>query len=111
MCGICGIYSSSSGAVDRHESVVQLMRDALVHRGPDAAGIWAKSDGRLAIGHRRLAILDLSPAGAQPMRSISGRYVIVFNGEIYNYAAIRNKLQQVGYSEWRGHSDTEVLLA
>jgi asparagine synthase (glutamine-hydrolysing) len=92
------------------------MADTLIHRGPDDAGVWVDEHVGLALGHRRLAILDLSPAGHQPMVSASGRYVIAFNGEIYNHLALRDDLQKVGAGgtapiHWRGHSDTETLLA
>jgi asparagine synthase (glutamine-hydrolysing) len=83
------------------------MAAAIAHRGPDDAGLWCQPDAGLALAHRRLAILDLSPAGHQPMLSASGRYVIAFNGEIYNHQALRQELQ----GPWRGHSDTETLLA
>src|SRR5688500_13622291 len=82
------------------------MASCLTHRGPDDAGTFADPAGA-ALGFRRLSIVDLSPAGAQPMTSASGRYVLVFNGEIYNFQRLRNHFHQ----EWRGHSDTEVLLA
>lgn len=89
------------------------MADAIAHRGPDDSGIWSDAQLGLSLSHRRLAILDLSPAGHQPMVSVSGRYVISFNGEIYNHLLIRNDLQAAGLlvSGWRGHSDTETLLA
>src|SRR5690606_38891295 len=82
------------------------------HRGPDDAGVWVEAHAGLAFGHRRLAVLDLSPAGRQPMVSPSGRFVIVFNGEIYNYGSLRQALDVQGYPvSWQGHSDTETLLA
>ena len=84
------------------------MADRLVHRGPDDAGVWADAGAGVALGHRRLAIIDLSPAGHQPMLSDCGRYVIAFNGEIYNHLALRGELAG---QAWRGHSDTETLLA
>lgn len=95
------------------------MCDSLAHRGPDDAGTWAEPEQGVWFGHRRLAVLDLTPEGHQPMLSASGRYVIVFNGEIYNYRELRTKLEQgnalsPGEREkyvWRGHSDTEVILA
>ncbi len=88
------------------------MSDTLAHRGPDDTGAWVDPAAGLALGHRRLAVLDLSPAGHQPMHSASGRFVIAFNGEIYNHADLRGQLQSRGAaSAWRGHSDTETLLA
>ncbi len=93
-------------------TIIKSMTDALVHRGPDDEGHWISNDGKLALGQRRLAIIDLSPAGHQPMVSPGGRYVITFNGEIYNYREIRKELESRGQAPvWRGHSDTEVLLA
>ena len=88
------------------------MADALIHRGPDDAGCWADPEAGIALGHRRLAVLDLSPAGHQPMMSASGRYVLAFNGEIYNHLEIRGELVTPRQTaQWRGHSDTETLLA
>src|SRR5690606_30125903 len=77
---------------------------------PDADGHWLDADAGIALGHRRLSILDLSPAGAQPMASRDGRWVIAYNGEIYNFADLRAELEQHGAIAWRGHSDTEILL-
>lgn len=94
------------------KSLVQNMAMAIRHRGPDAEGIWEDSLTGVSLGHRRLSILDLSPAGGQPMHSVCGRYVIVFNGEIYNHLALRQRLDQCHPApHWRGHSDTETLLA
>jgi asparagine synthase (glutamine-hydrolysing) len=89
------------------------MAGTLVHRGPDDAGVWVDETVGLALAHRRLSILDLSPAGHQPMVSRSGRYVIAFNGEVYNHQALRDELEKLGSGDtaWRGHSDTETLLA
>jgi len=86
------------------------MLDAIAHRGPDDSGVWIGANG-LELGHRRLSIIDLSPTGHQPMPSHDGRFQIVFNGEIYNYAALRSELEALGARPWRGTSDTEVLLA
>lgn len=110
MCGICGILSSESNA--SLAGTARVMADTLRHRGPDDAGVWADPDVDVALGHRRLSIVDLSPAGAQPMMSPCGRYVIVFNGEIYNHLTLRDDLAHEGAtSVWRGSSDTETLLA
>lgn len=94
-------------------AMVTRMRDTLAHRGPDDAGSWLDGEAGIALAHRRLSILDLSPAGHQPMQSISGRFVLVFNGEVYNHLDIRRKLEKAyqGPTGWRGHSDTETLLA
>ncbi|MDI6748790.1 MAG: asparagine synthase (glutamine-hydrolyzing) [Rhodocyclaceae bacterium] len=94
---------------------MRRMANTLIHRGPDDVGVWVDADAGIALGHRRLAILDLSPAGHQPMVSTSGRYVIAFNGEIYNHLELRKALSKLGAGgtapAWRGHSDTETLLA
>lgn len=90
------------------------MSDTLIHRGPDDSGIWVDTDVSIALGHRRLSIIDLSPEGHQPMLSASGRYVTVLNGEIYNFQVLRKELEgdlKVEASNWRGYSDTEVMLA
>ena len=111
MCGISGIFSEASRSAPIGD-VLHRMIAAISHRGPDAAGIWEDTSCGLGLGHSRLSIVDLSPAGHQPMRSICDRYVIVFNGEIYNHQALREKLE-AGSAEaitWRGHSDTETLL-
>lgn len=108
MCGIAGFWNPE-GAPREPESVLRAMTDSLRHRGPDDAGYhWDPAVG-LAMGHRRLSIVDLAPTGHQPMKSRSGRFVIVFNGEIYNHAALRSELAQSG-AEFRGRSDTEVML-
>jgi asparagine synthase (glutamine-hydrolysing) len=108
MCGIAGFWATRAHGRSTALAVVQAMADRLAHRGPDGSGVWADDDGALALGHRRLAIVDLSEAGHQPMRSPSGRYELIFNGEIYNHMALRAEL---GTQPWRGHSDTETLLA
>ena len=110
MCGIAGLLTPGSGDADGITATLQKMIRSLTHRGPDAEGYW--TEGGVALGHRRLSILDLSDAGAQPMRSESGRYVIVFNGEIYNHLDMRRDIAADGAApDWRGHSDTETLLA
>jgi asparagine synthase (glutamine-hydrolysing) len=88
------------------------MTDALAHRGPDASGIWTQAAAGVCLGHRRLSILDLSEAGAQPMRGDCGRFAVTFNGEIYNHLELRAELEAAGAAPlWRGHSDTETVLA
>jgi asparagine synthase (glutamine-hydrolysing) len=110
MCGITGVWSFADFAQSRE--ALPWMTAAIAHRGPDDAGYWFDEAAGIALGHRRLSIVDLSPAGHQPMASASGRYQIIFNGEIYNHAVLRRELEQSGHCfEWRGHSDTEVLLA
>src|SRR5678816_3740138 len=110
MCGFAGWFDSSrSVGHDCLRSVALEMNDALRHRGPDSAGDWVSSDLSLAIGHRRLAILDLSPAGHQPMLTPDDRFVLSYNGEIYNHATVREELSTHGWT-FRGHSDTETLL-
>ncbi len=110
MCGLTGLMLATPEAPERLRGTVQRMADAVAHRGPDAAGVWVHDDGHVAFGFRRLAILDLSPAGHQPMHSASGRYTIVFNGEIYGATALRDRLAGLGHT-FRGRSDTEVILA
>lgn len=109
MCGIAGIWLR--GQSDELSPSIKRMTDAIAHRGPDADGFWIDANRGLAFGHRRLSILDLSSAGAQPMRSASGRYVITFNGEVYNFEAIRAELDKSFRTDWNGGSDTEVMLA
>lgn len=112
MCGIAGIFiagNNNQGSLNT-ELIVNRMLDSLAHRGPDDRGVWVGEQSRLVLGHRRLSIIDLSPLGKQPMSSASGRYQIVFNGEIYNFKKIREELEKYGII-FRGHSDTEVLLA
>lgn len=112
MCGLCGFWQGSARwDPEQGRRWVQRMAERLVHRGPDDAGAWVDAETGIALGHRRLAILDLSPAGHQPMLDASGRWVLVFNGEIYNHAELRRTLEGQGSGGWRGHSDTEVLLA
>ncbi len=107
MCGLTGFWSERLGR-DEASAVLAAMAATLAHRGPDDEGIWC--DDGMGLAHRRLAVIDTSPDGHQPMRSADGRYVLVFNGEIYNFRECRQQLQQEGV-DFRGHSDTEVLLA
>ena len=111
MCGLAGLLSSSGSDQSELEAVAVRMADAIRHRGPDDSGAWVDARAGLALGHRRLAIVDLSSAGHQPMLSASGRFVLAYNGEIYNHLEIRSALDAELASTWRGHSDTETLLA
>src|SRR5690242_18674568 len=106
MCGIAGFWRSTSADV-RPEDVLRRMGDVLRYRGPDDSGTWHDDASGVGFTFRRLSILDLSPAGHQPMASASGRTWMIFNGEVYNHEAIRSEL---GLARWRGHSDTEVML-
>lgn len=113
MCGLVGFFGGdwSSGA-DAARAMLLRMAGCISHRGPDGTAAWLEGENRVALGHNRLAILDLSAAGDQPMHSASGRYVIVYNGEIYNHLELRERLTTEGRAgPWRGHSDTETLLA
>ena len=111
MCGITG-YLTTDRSRHLNEDVLIRMTAAIRHRGPDNDGHWWDREAGVALGMRRLAILDLSPAGNQPMLSADGRFVIVFNGEIYDHRSIRAELEAAGQAPaWRGHSDTEILLA
>ena len=107
MCGIAGILSVRDGAVD--EPRLLRMRDTLVSRGPDGAGVWHDASRRVGLAHRRLAIVDLSSAGAQPMATEDGRLQLVYNGEIYKHLALRRELERAGH-RFRSQCDTEVLL-
>ncbi|MCC2958538.1 asparagine synthase (glutamine-hydrolyzing) [Massilia sp. IC2-477] len=113
MCGFTGFLGASPFQEDgASRAVLGRMTDSIRHRGPDDAGYWLDVGHGIALGHRRLAIIDLSPAGHQPMPSSSGRYVIAFNGEIYNHVTLRDELAGAGAAPaWRGRSDTETLLA
>lgn len=109
MCGIVGILGSSGISTE----VIQGMTGAIRHRGPDDDGVWLDSEAGIGLGHRRLSIVDLSSMGHQPMLSASGRFVISYNGEIYNHLELRSQLDSAGLTPpdgWRGHSDTETLL-
>ena len=112
MCGIAGFFNPAFTARSQDEmhAITTRMTDAMLHRGPDDGGVWVDTAAGIALGHRRLSILDLSPLGHQPMASADGRYCMVFNGEVYNFQELRAELEQHGHT-WRGHSDTEVMLA
>ncbi|MCP4922840.1 MAG: asparagine synthase (glutamine-hydrolyzing) [bacterium] len=109
MCGIAGIVGVKLGQKEL-EALTRSMGATLQHRGPDAAGVWADESSGVGLAHQRLSIVDLSPAGAQPMISDCARYVIVYNGEVYNGKALRDELSKKGHY-FRGHSDTEAVLA
>ena len=133
MCGLTGFWQSTNFSKSTASTIALQMADRIVHRGPDDSGVWVDEDSGLALAHRRLAIVDLSPAGHQPMVSGSERFVMVFNGEIYNHLQMREELEKIppnpplskggsisesgspllkgGVVRWRGHSDTETLLA
>jgi asparagine synthase (glutamine-hydrolysing) len=110
MCGIAGFIAATR--LDAMESIGSRMADTIAHRGPDDAGVWIDRDAGVCLAHRRLAILDLSPTGHQPMMSSSNRFVMSYNGEIYNHLEIRAEIEASGFSvRWSGRSDTETLLA
>ena len=113
MCGVVGFWDKQSLIEGNPEDLVRKMSAKLSHRGPDDGSAWIDPDAGLALGHQRLAIQDLSPAGKQPMLSRSGRYVIAYNGEIYNARELKAELEKDSSvsQDWKGHSDTEVLLA
>jgi asparagine synthase (glutamine-hydrolysing) len=111
MCGLAGFISRTSPADDQAMAAVAVrMTGAIAHRGPDDEGVWTDAAAGIALGHRRLSIIDLSAEGHQPMHSAGGAFVLVFNGEIYNFQEIRSDLERHGH-RFRGHSDTEVMLA
>ncbi|HUP79384.1 MAG TPA: asparagine synthetase B, partial [Pirellula sp.] len=106
MCGFIGI--ASRRVIDKRDWLAAGC-NAMKHRGPDDSGIWWSAEGQVGLGHRRLSIIDLSPAGHQPMRNVAGRVTIVFNGEIYNYKDLREELTASGHV-FRSNSDTEVII-
>ncbi|HEY9662951.1 MAG TPA: asparagine synthase (glutamine-hydrolyzing), partial [Allocoleopsis sp.] len=111
MCGIAGFFDpTQSWSNSEMATIVSRMASTLAHRGPDDQGIWIDAQPGIALGHRRLSILDLSPEGHQPMISAGDRYVLIFNGEIYNFLELRRDLETLGY-RFRGNSDTEVMLS
>ena len=112
MCGLCGLSFVSTDELNNAKIFGENLSSSLIHRGPDDAGIWYDKSNGIGIGHRRLSILDLSSAGHQPMDSSNGGFVIAFNGEIYNHLDIRAEIENLDKKiNWRGHSDTETILA
>jgi asparagine synthase (glutamine-hydrolysing) len=109
MCGIAGAFAFNGSAQPIEQSVVERLNDQQRRRGPDGSGLWSSGDKRIMLGHRRLAIIDTGPTGAQPMCDATGRWMISFNGEIYNYRALREELERWG-CEFKTNSDTEVLI-
>src|SRR6478752_6584636 len=111
MCGIAGFLSCGQSSADELGRRVRAMTSTLSQRGPDADGFWIDQQAGIAIGHRRLSIIDLSDAGAQPMLSADERWVTSYNGELYNTAELRREVEEARQPvNWRGHSDTEVIL-
>src|ERR1700741_1205371 len=110
MCGLAGIFDSRHWRSDDLQRVALRMSDAIAHRGPDDYGGWVDCAKGVSLSFRRLAIVDLSEQGHQPMLSESGRVIIIFNGEVYNHRSLRKQLEARG-CRFRGHSDTEVILA
>src|SRR5207248_5335731 len=111
MCGIAGFIADPAHrtSIDHLKSIADAMDHSLAHRGPDDHGVWVDREAGAALVHRRLSIVDLSAAGHQPMHSADGRYVTVYNGEVYSYLPIRAEIEATGH-KFRGHSDTEVIL-
>jgi asparagine synthase (glutamine-hydrolysing) len=111
MCGISGVLAFKNSNFEVTPEFLVRMRDTMIHRGPDGAGVWISPDHRVGLAHRRLSIIDLSTAAAQPMSNGDASLQIVFNGEIYNHAEIRRELEALGHRRWKtDHSDTEVIL-
>lgn len=109
MCGIAGVLISAAQSREQFERDAVAMADSIAHRGPDDHGVWSDPEAGIALTHRRLSIVDLSPAGHQPMASADGRFIIIYNGEVYNHNELRPALEARGI-RFRGHSDTEVML-
>jgi asparagine synthase (glutamine-hydrolysing) len=111
MCGISGVLAFERTNFEVTADYLARMRDTMVHRGPDGAGLWISSNRKVGLAHRRLAIIDLADAASQPMTNQDGSLQLVFNGEIYNHAEIRRELEELGQRQWKtDHSDTEVIL-
>lgn len=111
MCGLTGFWQPGGFHVEDAKAMAEAMAERIAHRGPDDSGVWVDGEAGIALAHRRLSIVDLSAAGHQPMISVSGRYVLVYNGEIYNHRELRLALNIGSAASWRGHSDTETILA
>src|SRR3954452_1152123 len=109
MCGLAGFFVHAAHGAPIDRATLVAMRDRMARRGPDGAGLWIAPDGRAGFGHRRLSIIDLSETGGQPMATPDGRYTITYNGEVYNYRALRAELIEQG-TVFAGDSDTEVVL-
>jgi asparagine synthase (glutamine-hydrolysing) len=109
MCGIVGVFSYSSDSATVTEDLIVRMRDSMIHRGPDDAGLYISANGKLGLGHRRLSIIDLSPRAKQPMSNEDGTIWTVFNGEIYNYKSLQKQLKEAGHT-FKSDSDTEVII-
>ena len=110
MCGLAGVFCKGRWSFEELQRSTLRMSDAIAHRGPDDNGVWVDATAGIGLGFRRLAIVDLSELGHQPMRSASGRYTIIFNGEVYNHRSLRRELESGGRG-FKGHSDTEIILA
>ena len=114
MCGIVGVFGEKE--LSNLGNCIEKMTETLLHRGPDSSGTWIDQENKIALGHRRLSILELSKAGHQPMESSCGRFVLSFNGEIYNHLDLRKDIEKLTEidknlnSNWKGGSDTETLL-
>src|SRR5690348_8918903 len=112
MCGIAGFFGGDWSDAGAAKATLDRMARSIRHRGPDRSDVWIDAVSKLGFAHTRLSIVDLSSAGNQPMHSHSGRFVIIYNGEIYNHQAIREEIGRAGTApNWSGHSDTETLLA
>src|SRR6201996_4224753 len=111
MCGISGVLAFKTSNFQVTADYLLRLRETMVHRGPDGAGLWISPERRVGLAHRRLAIIDLADSASQPMSNADGSLHIVFNGEIYNHAEIRRELEELGRRQWKtDHSDTEVIL-
>src|ERR1700749_3822788 len=107
MCGISGVLAFKGANFEVTADYLAAMRDTMVHRGPDGAGLWVSSDRKVGLAHRRLAIIDLADSALQPMSNSDGSLQLVFNGEVYNHAEIRRELEALGQRQWKtDHSDT-----